>query len=124
MTEHTNLHGSARVKFSCMGSPIIGFRYRLRLASGKVYKGSSDPSGYSKTVKLGANSQLSDANYAAWLVPDETAGTSIAIEVRRDDGSWKSIGEFLLEAYRQKEVSAEANAVALPFHMARVAASN
>ncbi|WP_454725575.1 MULTISPECIES: hypothetical protein [Cupriavidus] len=123
MTGQTNRHststGSARLRFHCMGQPIAGLRFRLRLDSGEVHAGRSDAEGHSHLFAFGPARREESSADTVWL-PAECDAATASIEIRRDDGSWKAIGQFRLDARHHKEISAEANAYALPFHLGRV----
>lgn len=113
-------HGSAKVLFSCMGNPIKGISYRLRLLTGDIYKGISNAFGLTGILIMGEDdiSKNHERQQPAWPLPYSAEKIDISIEVRRDDGSWKKIGSFQLEAGKQKQIHAESNSIALPFHMA------
>jgi len=123
MTNETNhdftFTGSAHVRFHCMGQPIAGLRFRLRLDNGEVYAGASDAEGHSYLFAFGPVPQDEASADTIWH-PSECDATAASIEIRRDDGSWKTIGQFALDAQRHKDISAEASAYALPFRLGRV----
>ncbi|UYZ83494.1 hypothetical protein MTZ49_12960 [Entomomonas sp. E2T0] len=39
------------------------------------------------------------------------------LEVQRDDGSWKEIGDFQLEADKEKTITAQIETIVLPFKL-------
>ncbi len=107
---------SAHIHFSSIGTPIAGLGYRFTLRSGKIIRGKSDAEGFSIGL-LSKETAKRHSYKMIWLVPEDQIGQPIALDICRDDGSWKRIGEFKLEDGKQKQINVEANSIAFPFLM-------
>lgn len=110
-----------------MGTPICGITYRLGQIAGSKWEGTSDEFGNSQTLWLlsnGDNSTKSGDHHHAslpeqhvWHIQSSSNITSIIIEVKRDNGTWKKIGNFQLEIGKEKLIHAEIGTIAMPFSL-------
>jgi hypothetical protein len=107
---------SAQIHFSSIGIPISGLGYRFTLRSGKIIRGKSDTDGFSIAL-LNKEAAKTHSYSMIWLIHENEIGQPIALDICRDDGSWKRIGEFKLEDGKRKQFVIEANSIAFPFHL-------
>lgn len=123
--------GNAYVRFGAsMGTSISGITYRLSQVGKDKWEGTSDEAGHSQVLWLLSSRdnsmQESDHNHAplpdhhAWCIQGSSDIVSIAIEVKRDNGTWKKIGSFQIEVGKEKLIHAEIGTVAMPFSLALV----
>jgi hypothetical protein len=125
-TEHVHQHthpGTASMLFMGKYMAITNLHYRLSAPSGERFEGQSNANGESGTIVLmNANGQAVPGGLAepVWPIMDKVQDMCIQIEVRRDDGTWKNIGSFMLEANRHKLITAQIDTIKMPFQLGLV----
>jgi len=92
----------------------LGYRFTMR--SGKIIRGKSDAEGRSIAL-LSKESAKSHTYNMIWLIHENDMGQPITLDICRDNGNWKRIGEFKLEDGKKKQINIEANSIAFPFLM-------
>lgn len=117
--EAPNNRGLARVQFADQYEPISHLSYRFQLSNETLFEGETDDDGYTKTLINSASEQNTHSELI-FYVPTETQKTTIMLEVKRDDGTWKNIGSFDLEQGVEKNIYARTSTTKLPFKLAPV----
>lgn len=121
-----NHSGNAYVRFGAsMGAPISGITYRLSQAAGSKWEGTSDEFGNTQVLwlfsscdsptQVGEHHHASPPEKGAWHIQSSSDTASITIEVKRDNGTWKKIGNFQIEVGKEKLVHAEIGTLSMPF---------
>lgn len=111
----------AKVSVQFMGQhePIVGISYRFTPSTGEAIEGITDEQGYTKTLigDVGLTGRESDLISYIQL---ENQSLAISLEVQKDDSTWKEIGNFHLEAGKEKEITAQIDTILLPFTLVPV----
>ena len=118
MTKHSaNLHkeGTTELTFTTsLGTPIEDLQYRLTDDRGNVWSGSTGKGGKGVTI-VRAQPNEDPTSTSVWGIAGED---SIRLEIRRDDGSWKTIGSFQHAVGAHKQINVISGTIAMPFQMA------
>jgi len=121
---HQHIHpGTASMLFMGKYMAITNLHYRLLTPGGECLEGQSSANGESGTIVLmNAESETVPGGLAepVWLIMDKAQNIRIQIEVRRDDGTWKNIGSFMLETNRHKLITAQIDTIKMPFQLGLV----
>ncbi|CAK7064133.1 hypothetical protein CUZ56_00408 [Saezia sanguinis] len=120
--EHTHDHvhaGVATLVFMGKYVPISSLHYRLQ-CDGEIYQGQSSGDGEGGSlILIGHDDDFipSGLPEPVWLIQKDAKSFNVEIEVRRDDGTWKNIGNFQIQAGKNKEITAQIDTVAVPFQL-------
>ncbi|MFD1260367.1 hypothetical protein [Entomomonas asaccharolytica] len=118
MTDHSqhNHRATARIQFMGQFEPIVGIGYRFKYSSEEPIEGKTDDAGYTKTL-IADNNIINANDESMSYIKMDSDTMPITLEVQRDDGSWKEIGDFQLEADKEKTITAQIETIVLPFKL-------
>lgn len=119
---HDHIHtqrAKVRVQFMGQHEPITGIGYRFIPSTGETIEGNTDEQGYTKTLIGDAGMTGKESDLIAYIQLNSQS-LAISLEVQRDDGTWKEIGNFQLEVGKEKEITAQIDTILLPFTLVPV----
>lgn len=120
---HDHRHaGTATLIFLCEFTSLPQFPYRLSTGSGEVFEDVTAQGGSTGTLVLDSGEDFIPLGLTepVWRLHKAVASIPVQIEVRRNDGTWKTIGNFQLEAGKNKEITAQIDTIKIPFKLGLV----